>query len=121
MKTIVFLDDERVINDVYWYNYQEYNACHTVRNFDQFKQLVNTILLNGTTNLKNVLFSFDHDLQDFNTDLTENTGYTCVKWLCEFILQYGYDKNDLIYIVHSQNHIGKENIDCYIKNFKKCA
>ncbi len=121
MKTIVFLDDERVINDVYWYNYQEYNACHTVRNFDQFKQLVNTILLNGTTNLKNVLFSFDHDLQDFNTDLTENTGYTCVKWLCEFILQYGYDKNDLIYIVHSQNHIGKENIDCYIKNFKKYA
>lgn len=121
MKTIIFLDDERNIKDVFWHKYPEYNACHIARNFKQFKQLVNTILLTGNIKLKNVLFSFDHDLQDFNEDSSENTGYTCAKWLCETILDNMYNTTDLNHVVHSQNPIGKENIDSYIKNFKKYA
>jgi len=55
--------------------------------------------------------SFDHDLG------LEKTGYDCAKWLVEFCL----DKNLILpeFQVHSQNPVGKENIEALLNNFKK--
>ena len=55
--------------------------------------------------------SFDHDLG------WEKTGYDCAKWLVEFCL----DKNLILpeFQVHSQNPVGKENIEALLNNFKK--
>jgi len=55
--------------------------------------------------------SFDHDLG------LGKTGYDCAKWLVEFCL----DKNLILpeFQVHSQNPVGKENIETLLNNFKK--
>jgi hypothetical protein len=82
------------------------------------------------------VISFDHDLADEHYDsemyslsnsynekyltFKEKTGYECAKWLCEYC-----SKNNLplpLYIIHSMNPIGKENIlsvlESYKRNFK---
>jgi hypothetical protein len=62
--------------------------------------------------------SFDHDLglsQDPN--LEKKNGLTCAKWLVNYCMD-----NDLIipeYIVHSQNPVGKVNIQGYLEGFSK--
>lgn len=115
MKTILFLDDERNIGDVYWHKYDHTCTVITVRTYKEFKDSVKLLLL--TIPLSDIVFSFDHDIQDFNEDGSENTGYTCVKWLCDFIFDYEFET--IHYIIHSQNPIGSQNINCYINNFLK--
>jgi hypothetical protein len=82
-----------------------------VRSYDEFIAWIET---HGLPEL----ISFDHDLglsQDSN--LEEKNGLTCVKWLVNYCMD-----NDLIipeYIVHSQNPVGKVNIQGYLEGFLK--
>ena len=62
--------------------------------------------------------SFDHDIDSYNDDGTEVTGYTLVKWLCDYILDNNLDISNLTLNFHTANPIGKENMMCYWKNFK---
>ena len=55
--------------------------------------------------------SFDHDLGE---DLS---GYDCAKYLVAYCLEHQFPLPD--YQVHSQNPIGKENIERLLENFKK--
>ena len=69
-----------------------------------------------------VYISFDHDIQDFNNGV-ERTGYTCVKFLCDY-LQSGKIYNgtfmvDIDCYFHTQNPIGKKNMETYWNNFVK--
>ena len=55
--------------------------------------------------------SFDHDLgEDFS-------GYDCAKYLVEYCLVHHLPLPN--YKVHSQNPVGKENIERLLENFKK--
>ncbi len=55
--------------------------------------------------------SFDHDLG------LGKTGYDCAKWLVEYCLD---NKLQLPkFSVHSQNPVGKENIENLLNNFAK--
>lgn len=109
---LIFLDDERDLEDVTWINYPEFNNVDIVRTFEAFKTKVQDI-----SDWNNVYFSFDHDIQDFNEDKSENTGYTCVKWLCDYILDNNINYHILNVFIHTQNPIGAKNIKCYFENF----
>ena len=63
--------------------------------------------------------SFDHDLGSYNDDGNEVTGYDCVKWLCDYILDNGLDISNLTLNFHTANVVGKENMMCYWANFKE--
>lgn len=131
----LFLDDMRVPFDCL--SYMKPNVRHiyeddnwdVVRTYDDFVGYI------GYFGLPD-LISFDHDLADehyspamydgndrYNQlydSFKEKTGYECAKWLCE----YCTDKKLPLpmYIVHSMNPTGKENIltvlDSYRNKFK---
>ena len=67
--------------------------------------------------------SFDHDIDSYNNDGTEVTGYDCVKWLCDYILDNNLDISNLDIRFHTANPVGKENMASYWDNFKNhyCA
>ncbi len=123
----LFLDDIRIpkdctnglvpshMNKFYWEN-----DWSIVRSFNEF---VDWIQKNGLPDL----ISFDHDLADVhyimgfskhseNQD-TEKTGYDCAKWLGEYCMD---NKKSLPnFVVHSQNPVGKQNINSYLNNVNK--
>ena len=119
IKTIIFLDDEREINDVTWVKYPlDHIVVHTVRTYLDFLNAVNTFIVENDVHLSEILFSFDHDIQDFKCG-AERTGKHCAEYLCDIILVKGIDPLDLKYVVHSMNPVGKKNIICYIEQFKE--
>jgi len=58
--------------------------------------------------------SFDHDLGK-----QEPTGYDIAKWLVELDMAEGFYNipKDFTFYVHSQNPIGKKNIEMYLNNY----
>lgn len=110
MRQLIFLDDERNLEDVTWIKYPEFHSSITVRNFHEFKYVIPYV-----KDWNNTYFSFDHDLQDFNDDGSENTGYDCLKWLCDYIMDN--DIKNLNVIVHTKNPVGGNNIKYYYQNF----
>lgn len=89
----LFLDDERMPND---------ERAVIVRSFDEFRD---HIIAHGMPKF----ISFDHDLGH------GLTGFDCAKWLVEYHLDNGGDFPH--YHVHSQNPIGKKNIEEYLKGY----
>lgn len=55
--------------------------------------------------------SFDHDLGN------HYSGYDFAKWLVEYDLETHTMPKDFSFYVHSQNPIGKENIEIYLHNY----
>ena len=55
--------------------------------------------------------SFDHDLGE------EFSGYDCAKYLVDYCLDHQLSLPD--FVVHSQNPVGKENIERLLNNFKE--
>ena len=72
------------------------------------------------TSFDNIIthISFDHDIDSYNDDGTEVTGYDCVKWLCDYILDNNLDISNLTLNFHTANPVGKENMASYWNNFK---
>lgn len=65
---ILFLDDERTLDQVTWIQYPDgITTLTTVRDYLIF------VYTSNNSSLKNILFSFDHDLQCFE-DGKEYTG-----------------------------------------------
>jgi hypothetical protein len=100
-----------------------------VRNYDELAQYLTS---SGVPDL----ISFDHDLADFQYDLTpddysnmseedmimkfgsmEKTGLDCAKFLVEYCMNVGSLLPE--YVVHSANPTGKKNIQAYLDNAKK--
>ena len=113
-KELLFLDDERDFEDVTWINYPTmYTKIHVVRNLKDFVEFVLNI-----DDFSKFDISLDHDIQDFNEDGSENTGYTCVHKLVDYACDNKeIDISKSTYIVHSQNPIGRENILKYVEGF----
>lgn len=131
MSYVLFLDDERMPDQVTWAEFPRYDAIFTVRNFDAF---VNQVTQGGMPGF----VCFDHDLADehyavmqeensytyddgdlkktFNYG-TEKTGYDCAKWLIDYCAENGFKFPR--YVVHSMNPAGKERIEGFIENAKK--
>lgn len=122
MKQIIFLDDEREIQDVTWLDYSKmdnakWNGAYVISQ-SSAPRLISYIKHYGKHfDWDNTLFSLDHDLQDFNGE-EESTGYTFIKWLVDFMVDSEISLQYLHVVVHSQNPIGKENIEKYISNAK---
>lgn len=92
----LFLDDERdPVDPAVWYlarNYEEF--CDIIIEYGQPSYI-----------------SFDHDLG------SGKTGYDCAKFLVDYCL----DRNirpSFVFYVHSQNPVGKMNIEGLLNNFK---
>lgn len=112
MSYSIFLDDERWPQDVTWVELP--HTCTrwlVVRNYREFKD---NIKLRGMPEYS----TFDHDLQDFNEDGTENTGYTCLKWLVAYCIDHDMMLPGCFF--HSMNPIGVKNMKSYYENALKC-
>ena len=75
-----------------------------VYDYDEF---VNFINKNGVPEF----ISFDHDLGE------GKTGFDCAKFLVDYCLDNRITK--INFHVHSQNLVGKENIEKLLENFNK--
>ncbi len=109
----IYLDDVRTPEQTVWVQYPKDCEFIIVRNYDDFCEIVDNL-----NSLDGVLFSFDHDIQDFTTDYydgikKELTGYDCAKYLVECMLENPdvYDYKHLKYVVHSKNPVGAANIE----------
>lgn len=135
MKNLLWLDDVRDPFEDDWLNFSPIGKMnievHWVKSYDEFAEWINDYGIPDG-------ICFDHDLGyiiDPNIDKIEyingeisvfsllpynddeRTGYDCAKFLCE----YCQNNNLQIppYAIQSANPVGKENIKCYLENFKK--
>jgi len=131
----LFLDDIRTPFDCIRYMKPDVRHVYEDENWDVVRTYDDFVGYIEHFGLPDVI-SFDHDLADEHYDsemyslsnsynekyltFKEKTGYECAKWLCEYC-----SKNNLplpLYIIHSMNPIGKENIlsvlESYKRNFK---
>lgn len=111
--TLLFLDDERNVEDVTWVTYPEGINIVVVRNFKEFSEYLFKL---NSVNLPFHLFSFDHDLGEFDKDNNEMSGLMCAKQLIKHLednnIKY---KGSLFGISHSQNPCGRKSIEDYLK------
>lgn len=116
----IFLDDERIPEDVYWMEIKNNEVQYTVvRNFEDFKDSVME-MYNSSVPIQNMYLSLDHDLALYNEDGTEIKGYHMVVWLIDYIQDEKLEVppvGNIFY--HSRNPIGEENMHCYIENYRK--
>ena len=63
--------------------------------------------------------SFDHDIHSYDDNGNEVTGYDCIKWLCDYILDNDVDISELKILFHTANPVGRLNMVCYWNNFKE--
>lgn len=117
----LFIDDERNLEDVTWAPWQ---VREKYRNEEwviarSYGDAMIEILNRGFPKF----VSFDHDLGDE----TKYTGYDVAKQLVENDIISGDKKSrrgyvfppDFSFYVHSQNPVGKANIEAYLNNYLK--
>lgn len=108
MSTKLYLDDIREA----WMTYSDWEDWMVFRSpiefLNYFKQHHQEI----------THVSFDHDLNCF-LDGGEVTGYTCLKDICNFMMDEGIDPFRYLFMFHSANPVGRENMVSYWDNFRK--
>lgn len=120
----LFLDDERFPKNVTWEDLPPVQWI-IVRSFDDFVRVVKARGIPQT-------ISFDHDLADEHykklvnsgsidyNGVEEKTGYHCVKWFCEYLLDVKAKKEDFPKtFFHTMNPIGKQNMMAYWQMFRR--
>ena len=136
-KKKLFLDDVRYPRDSANYMRGQYFSLYSDENWDivrNYNEFVEYFEKNGLPDF----VSFDHDIhpshyedlfsnenwekKDSNVTLQydsypEKTGYDCAKWLVEYCMEKNLKFPE--YLVHSQNPVGKDNIEKYILFYKK--
>lgn len=104
----LFLDDERVPSDVTWIQYPDNVEWIIARNYQEFFDVFR--------NDEFDIITFDHDIQSYVKG-EEKTGYDCLKLLLEY---YNDDfVEDIKFFFHTQNPVGKKNMECYYNNYVK--
>lgn len=103
--TYIFLDDERVPEDVTWTLLPDGEPI-IVRTQDEFQR---HIMLNGIPNR----ISFDNDLGDGFGE-----GIECAKWMTEQIMNGELAlPDDFDFTVHSKNPVAADRIQSLLDNF----
>lgn len=110
----IFIDDERYPSDVTWLQYEidRYSYWHIIRLENEFDNVLDWFENSGVDD--NIIFSFDHDLQLWNEEGEEITGYVLLKKLIDFCID-----NDIpipVCYFHTQNVVGKKNMESYYNN-----
>jgi len=108
----VFLDDERLPEDVTWVNYPDNVTWVVVSSPETFNYAVKRL----EEKCYDYFVSFDHDIQVF-VNSEEITGYDILKHMV----------NDYLYrnmpipkcYFHTQNIVGKKNMETYYNNAKE--
>lgn len=109
MKTVgIFLDDERNPEDVKWVEYPAGIEWYVVRRMNDFLFCIYN--MGGAA----YVVSFDHDLQDYNLNGKENTGYDCLKSLVGFCMDTNTPLPQCFF--HTMNPVGKKNMESYYQN-----
>ena len=109
----LFLYDERNPEDVTWVVYPENIEWTVVRSYDEFFYEFHRHTFQ--------VISFDHDIQDCNHRGVELTGYSALKEMLDTYLTTPpglYTLPEQVFF-HTQNLIGKENMESYWNNFCK--
>lgn len=101
----LFLDDERYPEDVTWIQYPDNVEWTIVRTYQQFFDIF--------CSDKFDIISFDHDIQCYINN-KEKTGYDCLKQLIEY---YDFDVESIQFFFHTQNVVGKKNMESYYQNY----
>lgn len=109
----VFLDDERLPEDVTWVNYPDNVTWVVVSSPETFNYAVKRL----EEKCYDYFVSFDHDIQVF-VNSEEITGYDILKKMVDEQL-YGNKRIPECYF-HTQNPIGKKNMQMYYNNAKEC-
>ena len=105
----LFLDDERNPQDLTWIQYPENIEWVVARSYTEFFEVFQQ-------NYDFDLISFDHDIQSY-IDNQEKTGYDCIKTLLNY---YPEDYIEgVLFFFHTQNPIGKKNMESYYQNYIK--
>lgn len=108
MKKIgLFLDDIRFVEDVTWLNYPQDIEWIVVRNSVEF--------FHALCAYDPDVVSFDHDIQEFEGEC-EITGYQILKEMVDICMGVA---NIPQCFFHTQNPIGKKNMECYYNNALK--
>ena len=63
--------------------------------------------------------SFDYDIDSYDENGNEVTGYDCLKWLCDYIQGSNLNISNLRLNFHTANVVDKENMETYWWNFQK--
>lgn len=108
MQTLLWLDDIRDPTQDNWLIFSPIGKDVYVEWVTNYQEFVDWIMINGLPDG----ICFDHDLGP-----TEETGYDCAKWLTEYC--YAQNLKLPFYNIQSSNPVGKENIKCYLENYKK--
>jgi hypothetical protein len=104
MKTVLFLDDERNPEDVYWIKYPDIVNYRIVRSYKEAAKFIED---NGLPEY----ISFDNDLG------TKLEGYDFAKYLVEYCLDN--KKEYPISFIHTQNNVARDRIVSLINNFNE--
>jgi len=108
----LFIDDERIPMDVKWGTWQD-QALYRDKDWIialNWLEVLDIVITLGFPKL----ISFDHDLGE-----GEKTGYEIAQKLCDMIMDGMKLPEDFVYMVHSKNPVGAENIRTYMDNFLK--
>ena len=92
------------------YNNNEWIVCRNDKTFKDMFTSFDSVITH---------ISFDHDISSYDDNGDEVTGYDCVKWLCDYILDNDLDISNLEIRFHTANVVGKENMVCYWDNFRE--
>ena len=104
----LYLDDIRNPHQS-GYKDDEWIACRNDKTFKDMFMSFDSIV---------ICISFDNDIASYDENGDEVTGYDCVKWLCDYVLDNNLDISKLTLNFHTENMVGKENMEVYWNNFK---
>ena len=104
----LYLDDIRNPHQS-GYNNNEWIVCRNDKTFKDMFMSFDSIITH---------ISFDNDIDSYDENENEVTGYDCVKWLCYYIQDNNLDISKLRLNFHTANPVGEENMACYWDNFK---
>ena len=108
MKTLLWLDDVRNPLENDWLNFSPIGKNVDVTWVTNYQEFIDHIMIYGLPDA----ICFDHDLGSY-----EETGYDCAKWLIDYCMKFELPLPK--YGIQSANPVGKENIDCLLKNYLK--
>lgn len=103
----LFLDDERVPQDVTWIGYPDDIEWYSFNRMSDF--LFAVFNMEGE-----YILSFDHDLAEFDLSGNENTGYVALKAVIDYCMNSGLPIP--VCYFHTQNPIGRGNMKYYYEN-----
>lgn len=109
----IFIDDERNVEDVTWQLYPEGIEWYVMSRAVDFQFFLSTCVIEGS--LSDYHISFDHDIQSYDLNYNEITGYDLLRQMCNAIMDYNLGLPTVYF--HTMNPVGYRNMREYWGNF----